>query len=239
MYEQIDFQTHLTRPFFFTNFVTTIDGKVQIEVDGKTPYWPIGSKFDFETLQNLRAHSDLLIHGKDTALTTRTIDGLYSPEFRTKRKSFGKEKDLLYAVCSNHPDDQLVPSLSNSAGAKPIIITNKHVKISEELKNQVVLLQAGEEKVDLKQLSDQLFQMEFKTILMEGGPHLLGSFLAADLIDEVFLTISPKIIGNKEKIALTLVEGYLFKPEEVKNLELLSFEKHENELYLRYQIKHS
>ncbi len=32
-------------------------------------------------------------------------------------------------------------------------------------------------------------------VLCEGGPHLFGSLLAADLVDELCLTVSPLLIG--------------------------------------------
>ena len=50
-------------------------------------------------------------------------------------------------------------------------------------------------------------------VLVEGGPHLLGDFLAEHLIDEQFLTLSPQLIGRDDSShELHLVEGQLSPP---------------------------
>lgn len=89
---------------------------------------------------------------------------------------------------------------------------------------------------DLKQLSKDLYKKGYKNILVEGGPTLLGSFLKKNLMDEIFLTIAPKIFGSEKGSTLTLVENYLFPKEAIKKLKLLSVKQIENELYLRYKV---
>ncbi len=71
---------------------------------------------------------------------------------------------------------------------------------------------------------------------MEGGPILLGSFLAENLLDEIFLTVAPKIFGNEPGKTLTLVESRLFPADEIRNLNLISVKQIEEELFLRYRI---
>jgi riboflavin biosynthesis pyrimidine reductase len=45
-------------------------------------------------------------------------------------------------------------------------------------------------------------------VLCEGGPHLFGDLLAAGLVDELFLTVAPQVIGRSEAAPrLALVEG--------------------------------
>ncbi len=46
----------------------------------------------------------------------------------------------------------------------------------------------------------------WKTILCEGGPRILGELLAARLVDELFLTVSPVLTGRPPG-ALALVEA--------------------------------
>lgn len=67
-------------------------------------------------------------------------------------------------------------------------------------------------------------------------PSVQTGFLAADLLDEIFVTIAPKIVGNRAGATLTMVEGHLFPAEEVKNLRLLSVGEVEDEVYLRYRV---
>lgn len=211
MYPNLKFPHISGRPFFYTNFVSTIDGKVQVAGDPKD-YWPIGSSTDYKTLIELRAYADVLIHGKNTALSHKTVDSLGKPEFKDLRKKLKKNKDFLYVVLSSHPTSKLHKQLENDRGVTAKIMSSNIVS-----------------------LSSQLYKEGYKTVLVEGGPHVLSSFLKHNLIDEVFLTIAPKIFGNENNATLTMIEGHLFPPQEVKKFNLVSVKQVENELYVRYR----
>ena len=81
-------------PFFYSNFVSTIDGKINVSTDNARLYWPIGNKEDFATLLWLRAHADVLVHGKNTAVGFNTLQTLAKKEFRVKREKIDKKKIL-------------------------------------------------------------------------------------------------------------------------------------------------
>ncbi|MEK7076856.1 MAG: dihydrofolate reductase family protein, partial [Patescibacteria group bacterium] len=93
----------------------------------------------------------------------------------------------------------------------------------------------GEEKVDIGQFASLLYARGARHVLVEGGPTLFASFLEARLIDEVFLTLAPKIFGNRGGEALTMAEGFLFPPDEVSKWKLLSVRQEGDELFLRYR----
>ncbi len=189
-YQNLKFPKVKNRPFFYTNFVQTIDGKVAVK---KTGYWPIGSKIDHDVLIELRAYADCLIHGKNlyNEFGDVTRKSLQKDKFKGLRKKLGKNPQLPYIVGSHN----------------------------------------------LGGLLKDLYKKGYKNILVEGGPTLLGSFLKMDLIDEIFLTIAPKIYGTQDDISKTLVEGVLFSPHKVKTLKLVSMKKIGNEVFLRYALK--
>lgn len=223
------------RPYIFTNFVSTIDGKVQVLENG-SQYWPIGSEKDFDHLLDLRAQSDLMIHGKGTAMGFRHIDRLASEPFKEKRKKHKKPSVLPYMVVGNYADDSLLPFLKNPPEQKTLMVVSKKEKVSPQIEENVSLLRFGEQRVDIKQLVEYLAKQGFKKVLVEGGPTLIGSFLKEGFMDEIYLTIAPKIFGNLPGKTLTLVEGILFPADKVKQLKLLSVKKIKDELYLRYQV---
>ena len=71
-----------------------------------------------------------------------------------------------------------------------------------------------------------------RSVLCEGGPTLNSFLLAADLVDELFLTLHPKLLGGAA--ALTIVAGReLVEPAE---LELVSLAEGGGELYSRWRI---
>ncbi len=188
-YPNLKFPTVKNRPFFYTNFVSTVDGKVQVKKSG---YWPIGSKTDYEVLTELRAYADCLIHGKNLAKEFGVITkkSLKKQEFIALRRKLTKTPDLPYYIATH----------------------------------------------DLQGLSNDLYKKGYKNVLVEGGPTLLTSFLKENLIDELFLTIAPKIYGTEEGVTLSLIENYLFPEDAIKKLKLKSIKKAGSEVFLRYAI---
>lgn len=208
MYPNLKFPKKSGRPFFYTNFVQTVDGKIQV-LDHQKDYWPIGSKTDHDTLVELRAYADCLIHGSHTAkeATEATLENLEKPSFKRLREKLGKNPVLPYYVVTSHPE--------NFSDLASKITTVPH---------------------NLSLLSKNLYKKGVRNVLMEGGPTLLGSFLKANLIDEVFLTIAPKIFGSQKDVTLTLVEGTLFPPKSIRKLKLLSVKQVKNEIFLHYSL---
>lgn len=200
-------------PFFFSNFVQTIDGKVQVRNRDTRKYWPIGSQTDFETLLWLRAHADALVHGKNTAMGFHTLKTLSKKEFKEKRARLGKKKDLLYIVLSNHPDEKLISALKNPpSGVKSLILDGNN----------------------LSELVKYFKKNNLQNILIEGGPTLMASFLKENLIDEMFITIAPKVFGDVDNQSITMIENYLFPPDKIPLFKLISVKNINSELYLRY-----
>lgn len=218
LYPNLKFPTIKNRPFFYTNFVQTLDGKTAVNKKG---YWPIGSQKDYQTLVELRAHADCLIHGANLArkFGEETAKSLQNPAFKALRKRLGKTSNLPYYIITKNPKSLF----SHLPGVNP-----------DYLKGELAWhLFSG----SIKHLIKTLYKKGYQNILVEGGPTLLGSFFKEHLIDEVFLTIAPKIYGNKEGQTLTLVEGYLFPQNAIKKLKLLSVKPIKNELFLRYKVE--
>jgi riboflavin biosynthesis pyrimidine reductase len=238
LYKDLLLPNRTDRPFFYTNFVTTIDGKIQVIPDTKA-YWPIGSEVDYATLLQLRSLADVLIHGKNTALWHRTLDTLGKEQFQQLRKKSGKSAKYLYIVISAHPSDDLIQRLENPPdGVEVLLATTLDAHLSDVLKKAVPVMAFGTGHVDLDALSAYLFDRECKQVLIEGGPSVLGSFFKQKLVDEIYLTIAAKVIGNENKSTITMVEGYMFPPDQIPKCELLSMQNVQNELYLRYSVSY-
>lgn len=75
-------------------------------------------------------------------------------------------------------------------------------------------------------------------VLVEGGPHVLDSFLAGRLLDELFLTLSPQVAGRSRSTnggeRPGFVAGTLFAPADSRWATLLSVKRAGNALFLRY-----
>lgn len=80
---------------------------------------------------------------------------------------------------------------------------------------------------------DVLARRGVKTLLIEGGGDIIHQFLKSKLVDEMYITLCPKIIGLKG--APTLADGAGFSGL-TKNLQLRDFRLKEGELFLHYRV---
>ncbi len=76
-----------------------------------------------------------------------------------------------------------------------------------------------------------------RLVVSEAGPHLFGSLLAADLVDELFLTSSPRLAGRGSGTRLGLVEGTALLPAVRREARLLSVRRCSRPPVLRYQLR--
>jgi riboflavin biosynthesis pyrimidine reductase len=98
------------------------------------------------------------------------------------------------------------------------------------LEKRLVVVESGPDgRVDLANLLQSLREEGIRALLCEGGPTLHGALQAEGLVDELFLTIAPKLSGGK---APRIVEGSL---PEIAELELAWLLEHEGELFARYR----
>lgn len=218
-YQNLNLPKPTGRPFFYTSFAQTLDGKAYIKKGlpaGRQGYWPIASKTDYDVFTYLRSFADVIIDGKNTAIrfAKYTIDTIHSPEFKKLRETNGKTGTPEYLILTKHPDVALTTALQNPYQYNATIFQK-----------------------DISELVTYLTQKNAQYVFVDGGPHVIASLLRAKLLDEFFITIAPRIFGNQENLAITMVEGLLLEPNEVK-LALLSTENFENELYLRYKVLH-
>jgi riboflavin biosynthesis pyrimidine reductase len=74
-------------------------------------------------------------------------------------------------------------------------------------------------------------------ILVEGGPRLLGGFVAEGLLDEQFLTIAPQLVGRDDQFHRPgLIEGQRLAPDHPRWARLVSARRAASFLFLRYDL---
>jgi riboflavin biosynthesis pyrimidine reductase len=98
-----------------------------------------------------------------------------------------------------------------------------------DIGRRLVVVKSGPQgRVDLPSLLRSLRNEGVRALLCEGGPRLHGSLQAAGLVDDLFLTIAPKLAGGG---APRIVEGEL---PQVAPLELAWLLEQDGELLARY-----
>src|SRR4051794_28040679 len=215
------------RPYVLLNMVSTLDGKATIDWRTKG----LSDELDRELFHHLRTQADCVLVGAGTVRAERYGRITKTDELRDKRAAEGLERDALAVVVSASgqlPSD--LPMLQEPE-QHVVVATGSGTRI-EGASSRVDYLDTGD---DLPLLMARLREdYGVRSVLCEGGPTLNAHLLAADLVDELFLTLSPKLLGGQA--AITIVAGReLVEPVD---LELVWVVKGGDSMFTRWRVRH-
>jgi riboflavin biosynthesis pyrimidine reductase len=178
------------------NMVSSLDGAASL--DGRSG--GLSGEADEQVFAMLRALTDVILVGAGTVRAEGY--GPVRPESEGVRWGWlreGRPPSPPIAVITRVLDlDPASPLLAQAPGhARTVVITTESAPAARraEVARVADLIVAGETSVDLAAAVAALTQMGHRQILTEGGPHLLGQILAAGLLDELCLTVSPLLTG--------------------------------------------
>jgi riboflavin-specific deaminase-like protein len=215
------------RPYLVVNMVSTLDGKATIEWRTRG----LSSDLDRALFHHLRTQADAVMVGAGTARTERYGRITKTDELREKRRSEGLAADPLAVVVSARLDLPADLPLLQEPDQRVVIATGADTRL-EGIRAAVEYVDVGD---DLPLLMARLFDEHgVRSVLCEGGPTLNSHLFAADLVDELFLSLSPKLTGGAA--AFTIVAGReLVEPAE---LEPVWVAVGEGDLFTRQRVKH-
>jgi riboflavin biosynthesis pyrimidine reductase len=216
-------------PLLRLNMVATVDGAVQ---DGEGRAGGLGGEGDNEVFRVLRALSDGIMVGAGTARTEGYGPHRLRADLARRRAAAGRPNPAPIVLVSRSMDLDLDTPLFTEAKARTVVITcgaapAERVRAARRVATVIV---AGDEIVDLAAgvaaLRDEL---GLTHLLCEGGPTLNGGLLAANLVDELCLTLAPSLAGE-ERLGLTV------GPTRRAGLGLAGLCEQDGELFLRYRV---
>lgn len=216
-------QVHEERPFLAMNFAATVDGRATIGgVSG-----PIGSDTDTAMLAGLRSRFDAVMIGAGTMRAERYGRLASKQETRERRQRIGLPPDPLMVIVSGRLDLPWDAPLFSDGGRVLIFTAAENEEPPTATSVQVVRHQG---RVDLAAALGLLRrEHDVRALLCEGGPRLHAQLQAAGLVDELFLTIAPKLNGGAGPPSV--LEGEL---PAVVPLQLAWLLEEEGELFARY-----
>ena len=216
------------RPYLGLNMVESLDGKATLDWRTKG----LSSDVDRRLFHLLRTQADAVMVGAGTAREERYGRITKSDELRQKRVNEGLVPDALAVIVSgrlNLPPD--LPLL-NDPNQRVVIATASDAELPG-VTGDVEYARVGD---DLPRLLAYLGERHaVRSILCEGGPTLNSYLFASDLVDELFLSLSPKVVGGAA--ALTIVAAReLVEPAEAA---LVSLAEADGELFTRWRFRAS
>ncbi|WP_026152598.1 dihydrofolate reductase family protein [Actinopolyspora halophila] len=186
----------LSRPWVRVNFVSGLDGAVAVHGSSRG----LSSPTDQRVLGLIRDLSDVVLVGAGTALA-EGYRGVRRTEVRSRRRSeHGLSELPPIAVVSSNGSVPVDSPLITDAIATPIVLTSSAAprqwrsELSDAGADVIV---AGAEEVDPTTALRELGERGLYRIGCEGGPRLFDSLIAADVVDELCLTISPLLTGGR------------------------------------------
>jgi len=212
-----------SRPHVILSAAMSIDGKIAT----RTHQSKLSSKKDLARVHKLRKTVNAILIGKNTVFEDNPMLTI----------RFVKATNPIRVILDSKASIPLNSKIVRTARkiCTIIVVSKKASKKSiarlEEKGVDVII--CGIRKIDLKELLTILQKRGIHKILLEGGGITNWYFLKERLVDEIFVTITPFILGGKN--AVSLVEGFGFdKIYESSTFKLKEINRIKNEVVLHY-----
>ncbi|MEM3421275.1 MAG: 2,5-diamino-6-(ribosylamino)-4(3H)-pyrimidinone 5'-phosphate reductase [Candidatus Hadarchaeum sp.] len=183
----------MPRPYVILNAAMTLDGKIATSCgDSK-----ISSEADLTRLHRLRAKMDAVMVGAGTiladnpSLTVRRVKG---------RNPIRVVVDGMARISTN------AKILDHSA--RTIVAVSRAAdkeKVERLRQTGAEIIISDGENIDLQWLLEELYRRGIRKLLLEGGSTLNWNMISQGLVDEIQVTVAPRIVGGAA--AKTLVGG--------------------------------
>jgi len=224
-------------PFVFVNLAMTADGKI---ATANRAVHSFGSPRDLDHLYELRATADAVMCGARTVEISRTILGNGGEKYRRRRLQNGRAEFPLRVIVSGSGSIDPGAAIFKNNFSPIILLTTERVPAKKLTQLRILADEVkicGQREINFPAALRWLrTRWHVKRLLCEGGGELNDALFRAGLVDEVHLTICPKIFGGCT--APTIADG-LGQPRlaNAKTFELTSLRRKKAELFTVYFLR--
>lgn len=224
----LSMQAPQDRPYVIVNFVMTTDGRATLR--GRSG--PLGDEGDHALFHGLREQVDAMLAGTVTLRTERYGRVLGRPERRRRRVERGLTAEPLACIFTRSGDVPTDIPLFEEPEARIVIFSPTEID-TERCDATIDIVRLDPTELTLTTALRRLrSDFGIRSLLCEGGPTIFGALLQEGLVDELFLTLAPKLAGGGR--GPTISSGpELADPSPVRIKWLL---EREGSLFLRYVL---
>ena len=193
-------------------------------------------------MDQLRARADAVMIGAATLREEDPLLWVRSPERLAQRAAEGRAGQPWNVIISQSLQ---LGAIENSKffqteGFRRIVFTGENQAEADLAKIRpvadVLTVPVLADGLDLKAVSERLYAMGVRQLLLEGGGTLNFAMMKQGLVDELYLTLCPLVFGGDT--APTAVGGEGFAFDQVPELELVDFKKaNDGQIFLRYRVR--
>jgi 2,5-diamino-6-(ribosylamino)-4(3H)-pyrimidinone 5'-phosphate reductase len=223
----------MDRPFIFINSAMSADGKIstwqrkQVRISGA---------IDFDRVDRLRCGSDAIMVGIGTVLADDPSLTVKSVQRKIERKEKGFDENPVRVIIDSQARTPIDADIFKKGEGRRIVVVSSSAPSEnvKALRRKAMVIIAGESRVDLPDAMEQLYLLGINRLMVEGGATLNWAMLSSGLVDEIYTFVGNDIIGGQ--VAPTLVDGEGFKDTSTLPLELISAEKIEQGILLKWKV---
>jgi len=223
----------MDRPFIFINSAMSADGKIstwqrkQVRISGA---------IDFDRVDRLRCGSDAIMVGIGTVLADDPSLTVKSVQRKIERKEKGFDENPVRVIIDSQARTPIDADIFKKGEGRRIVVVSSSTPSENvtALREKARIIIAGESRVDLPDAMEQLYLLGINRLMVEGGATLNWAMLSSGLVDEIYTFVGNVVIGGQA--APTLVDGEGFKDTSTLPLELISAEKIEQGILLKWKV---
>jgi riboflavin biosynthesis pyrimidine reductase len=220
------------RPHVLVNMVSTADGRATL--GGLSA--PLSGEADRELFHGLRGAVDAVLVGAATVRMERYGRIIRDPACRELRRERGLSAEPLACIVSGRLALEAdIPLLAEPAARVAILTPSEASLPAAEAEVDYVRAREGGQLDLAAALAELRERFAVQLMLCEGGPHLTSQLFAAGLVDELFLSVSPRLAGGEaiSGEALRILAGPELEPP--VELELIGALESSSQIFLRYR----
>ncbi|GAB4156605.1 MAG: dihydrofolate reductase family protein [Cyanobacteria bacterium J069] len=221
------------RPHITVVLAMSLDGKI---ADVRRSPARFGSPRDKAHLEARFAEADGVLFGAATLRAYGTTLPLTHPNLLQQRQDEGRSPQPVHIVCSRTAEFD--PDLRFFRQPVPRWLlttpTGGDRWQSRTEFDRIFALPATPTGLDWRQALADLTQAGIRRLVLAGGGELVAALVAADAVDELWLTVCPLLLGGRD--APTPVGGDGWLEAAAPRLELLSAEAIAQEVFLHYRL---
>jgi 5-amino-6-(5-phosphoribosylamino)uracil reductase len=234
------------RPHTTVVLAMSLDGKIAGADRSPARF---GSKADKHHLELQIAQADAVLFGAATLRAYGTTLPIRQPRLLQQRQRQAKPPQPTQIVCSGSGNldrqwpffQQPVPRwlLTTQSGAQnwqPGAEFERVIVANSTIANSTVANSGtgSSDRVHWQTALLMLRELEVQRLTVLGGGEIVGALVAAQAIDELWITVCPLLLGGKT--APTLLEGIQFVEAIAPRLQLIELNGVDDEVFLHYRV---